>query len=346
MTRARSTKKSLKVFATADDFGISQGITDTILDAVDGKAVTAVGVAANGCDFERAMEQLRLRGHRFVFVHLNLTQGKPLLPPAEVNLLVDRRGCFRHSFASLWFSSLRAGTGKRAGIAHQVRSEIGAQIRKVKENLPPGAIIGINSHEHVHAIPFVFKALYALHSETPFDHCRMQREPFFLYLSDWPAIRAYLGPNLIKHFLLRYLSRRHSAMLAQGTKMRTSRMVGVLHTGRMRAQTALKALSGIKPQENDDLVEILFHPGQPLPAERELYTAQPRFRQAQCSPWREIEREEARKLRAIIDAETNTRFTFLGTNEELQSVFAHNPVEEDPGDVQDDVPRGPHNRDR
>jgi predicted glycoside hydrolase/deacetylase ChbG (UPF0249 family) len=81
----------------ADDFGLTEGVTKGILRAMEEGIVTAA--SAMVCDplhFQRVKEHCSgLEGR--IGLHLQLTDGCPVLPPSEVPSLVNESGCFsRH----------------------------------------------------------------------------------------------------------------------------------------------------------------------------------------------------------------------------------------------------------
>jgi predicted glycoside hydrolase/deacetylase ChbG (UPF0249 family) len=81
----------------ADDFGLTEGVTKGILRAMQEGVVTAT--SAMVCDplhFERVKEHCdSLEGR--IGLHLQLTDGRPVLDAAEIPSLVDKSGCFaRH----------------------------------------------------------------------------------------------------------------------------------------------------------------------------------------------------------------------------------------------------------
>jgi len=47
----------VRIIVSADDFGLSDGITTTILDAVDHGIVTSVSIIRNGYGFDRALRE-------------------------------------------------------------------------------------------------------------------------------------------------------------------------------------------------------------------------------------------------------------------------------------------------
>ena len=92
----------MNIVVHADDFGVSEGVTDSILRCVDFGPVTSTSIIVNGTAFDYALAEYRKRTNLRLVCHLNLIEGKPITPPAELDLLTDKDGYFYHSFTSLW----------------------------------------------------------------------------------------------------------------------------------------------------------------------------------------------------------------------------------------------------
>ena len=78
----------------ADDCGLSAGITDAIIRCHDHGWLRRTSVVVNGAGWTHAVSELRRRPALSLALHLNLFEGEPLSKPADVDLLVDRRGRF------------------------------------------------------------------------------------------------------------------------------------------------------------------------------------------------------------------------------------------------------------
>jgi chitin disaccharide deacetylase len=81
----------------ADDFGLTEGVTKGILQAMDAGVVTGSGAMVCEAKYrERVARFARAAGSR-LGIHLQLTDGAPILPPQEIPSLVDASGRFpRH----------------------------------------------------------------------------------------------------------------------------------------------------------------------------------------------------------------------------------------------------------
>ena len=102
----------------ADDFGISIGITDGIMEAYLHGRLDRVSIVPNGKAFDYAVERLRENPGLECAVHLNLVEGKCLSEMHKIRLLVTSDGYFRRSFLSLWLLHVFA-LGKRRLLLEQ-----------------------------------------------------------------------------------------------------------------------------------------------------------------------------------------------------------------------------------
>ena len=135
----------------ADDFGLSAGVNDGILEAHAAGVVSSVSVLVNAPGWEHAVAALRGTSTLDVGLHLNLTAGEPV---SAGRSLVDRHTGRFHGLAGL---VARALIG-RIDPAH-VAEECGAQLARLRA---AGArVTHIDSHRHVHALPGVWAAVVA-----------------------------------------------------------------------------------------------------------------------------------------------------------------------------------------
>ena len=294
----------MRILVSADDFGLSEGITMNILDAVDHGVVTSVSIIANGTGFEHAMGEYHKRRGLTLAVHLNLMEGRPLCPVDQVPDLVDEQGCFRHSFQSLYMVHLRANSARRAELCRQVRVELRAQLERVAGFIEPQCGLRVDSHLHVHMIPFVFDVLMELHDELHFGYVRCLAEPFFLSFSGLDSLRNYAGLNIAKHVILNTLARRALPRLRSRGISHCRHFIGLLFTGNMREEAVNSALARLEGRcRADELVEILLHPGGAAPGEEWIWNGKPSFRNVYYSRWRTRERDTLKSpaFRALVE---------------------------------------------
>ena len=246
----------------ADDFGLSLGINETILDAVDNGRLESLSIVANGHAFNEAVTEWKKRSHLRLAVHLNLFEGIPICSRENIPLLVDDKGVFKHSFFSLWMCYTFSVPRVRAAFREQVRREYAAQLQKVQMATGLQDFI-VDSHVHFHMIPFVFDVLYSLRSEFPIRCIRIPSERFFISIHSLNDLSNYIGSNIVKHVLLNILACRNRRYVP---KMKNPRFIGVLFSGRMTID-AIQA--GLRRVPQNATVEVLLHPGR---AKEDEYT--------------------------------------------------------------------------
>lgn len=275
------------LYLHADDLGISRAISDNIFDCFS--VLSSASIAANGEAFDYAVQVYRERyAGKALSVHLNLVEGRPCAPADQVPLLVNADGYLCQSFGSLLLASLR---GDRP-MAQQVRLELAAQIRRVRDAFGDSLPLRLDSHQHLHMVPLVFRQIVALRDEFPIAYVRLPCEPIF-FCRRRGAMAKYAGAGLVKHLLLKLLSARGRRELAAAGIATTDAFIGVLFTGDMSPEVVDAALAAVAraSAERERVVEILFHPGGGSEAERTQWQRQPDLAAYYLSRARQAEKQ-------------------------------------------------------
>jgi predicted glycoside hydrolase/deacetylase ChbG (UPF0249 family) len=132
---------ALRLIVTADDMGMTPGVTKGIVQSMSHGIVTSTSLMTNMPAAAQAARQA-VNDRLDVGVHLNLTTGQPLSPPDEVRSLVRADGSFhsRPEFLQRllsWRISMR-----------DVEREFGAQVRRAFEmDVRPSHL---DTHHHLH----------------------------------------------------------------------------------------------------------------------------------------------------------------------------------------------------
>lgn len=130
----------------ADDFGLTQGVTRGIIEAANTGVVTSTSVMINELIYEKITFNKKEFSRLGIGLHLNLTQGRPILPPVDVTSLVSLDGFFMKPDRLF-------ARPENIHLA-QVEKEWRAQIAAFR------AVFGIpdhlDSHHHVHLYPTLF----------------------------------------------------------------------------------------------------------------------------------------------------------------------------------------------
>ena len=140
-----SAPEAPRLVVRADDYGLSPGVNQAIEEGLESGFLTSASIMLG---LPHAASALRWAAahpeHRFG-VHLNLTQGVPVLPAGAVPSLVTASGRFR-PLGRLLF---RFFTGRVR--SRQVRAEWRAQIATVRA--AGVRVEHLDSHQHVHLLP-------------------------------------------------------------------------------------------------------------------------------------------------------------------------------------------------
>ena len=141
-----------RLFVNADDFGLTEGVTAGIAEAM---AVGVVGGTTAMVCVPGAVERIARFGRPFagrVGLHLQLTGGAPCLPPGDVPSLAAADGRFPRKKIAV----VNVDPG-------EVRREWRAQLARFLETgLRPSHL---DSHHHIHKRPEVFEVFVELARE-------------------------------------------------------------------------------------------------------------------------------------------------------------------------------------
>jgi hopanoid biosynthesis associated protein HpnK len=171
-----------RLIVNADDFGWSEGVSRGIAEAHRNGIVTSTTLLANGAAFEAAVQLARREPRLGVGVHLNLSDGRPILASWDVPSLVNAQGQFSGGPLRL---AARMFAGRLQ--AAEVEAEWDAQISKVrKAGIHPTHLDG---HKHVHMLPALFPIALRLAKRHGIPAVRVSVEHFIGPTGGWNGVR-------------------------------------------------------------------------------------------------------------------------------------------------------------
>jgi predicted glycoside hydrolase/deacetylase ChbG (UPF0249 family) len=264
-----------KVYIHADDLGLSKGITNGILTALDRQGLNSVSLVPNGYAFDYAVNELKKRPGVRRAIHLNFAEGKPVGDSKGLKRILDSNGEFRLSFLTLWLKYFFSGGRTKAELKSGIRAEIRAQVAAVTREFDGALEAHIDSHQYYHMIPFIFDALLELRDELKIKYIRIPREPFFIHIDSLAAAGNYVGQNILKHIVLNVLSLRCVKKLKAAGIAHNDYLIGILFSGNMTAAAARKALRKIRNRTIEHGVEVVFHPGVAAEDEKRYWADRP-----------------------------------------------------------------------
>ena len=143
-----------KLIINADEFGLTEETNRAIIEAYQFGTVTSTTMIVNMWAFEDAIKRAKENPGLGVGIHLNVTDGRPILPPEKVLTLVGQDGFFTNR-RSLWGKVMFSKVSLL-----QIEIELKGQIEKIKSS-------GINMthidvHQAVDLHPKIFSIILKL----------------------------------------------------------------------------------------------------------------------------------------------------------------------------------------
>ena len=230
---------------TADDFGLHEAVNEAVELASRAGTLSAaslmMGAPATADAVRRARELPGLR----VGLHLVLTDGTPLLPPADIPALVDAHGRFRNR---LFFDGVRYFLLPRARAAARGRDP-GAVPAPSR---PPGLPLDhVNAHKHFHIHPSVLGMMLRIGREFGMQAVRLPYEPS----STLGLSRAALADRIHRFCIWPWLKLMKRRLNAAGL-LCCDQLLGIHHSGAMNETLLLAMLRRLPP----GVTEIYLHP--------------------------------------------------------------------------------------
>jgi predicted glycoside hydrolase/deacetylase ChbG (UPF0249 family) len=155
-----------------DDFGICEEIDKQIIEFTSTKKIDSISIVVTNRTILSNKYIDKLESVKIWSLHLNLTEGMPLVLGS--NTLVKANGTYRFRAPGLNFILNIFGlfsTSLYANISKEIEAQINLFKSVLKENGKNEKLIYLDGHEHVHMIPLVSKILNEIavhHSDHQF----------------------------------------------------------------------------------------------------------------------------------------------------------------------------------
>lgn len=171
-----------RIVLCADDYGQAKPISEGILELIDMGRLSATSCLVNQADWRDQANQLRTVVNKVdIGLHLNFTEGEPLSP-----LYREQIG---QRFMPLWALLLR--TNLRDPRLKQAALEAEIEMQLDSFQLGVGIFPDfIDGHQHVHHLPLIREALFAVYQR------RLRDKPVYL--------RAVTGAEGIKGKIIHF----------------------------------------------------------------------------------------------------------------------------------------------
>ena len=279
----------MHILPHADDCGLAAGITSAIMDCARSGALLGASVMACGDCADEAVRELEKtissrHGVPVVGVHLNLLEGRCMLPSERLPRLARPDGVFRHSLGSLCLALSAPFSRSRQALLDEIAAEWTAQAACIHAAAPLSRLY-LDGHLHVHVLPALRPVLFSLLENFPIDYVRVPAEP--RYNLPAPVVLQFTG-NLRRE-LLRLWPAGLSAELRRRGVRTPDCFIGAFCSGNMTLPRLIAGLTHAgKTLADDALVEIMFHPGGVRPDDDSgVHTLA--YRDFYCAPERKAE---------------------------------------------------------
>ena len=277
------------IYFCADDYGISTHSNRRIENCLKNGVLNKVSVLPNGeiSDFKQRLSA----GNALLSLHINLVEGRPLSDPNDIDLLISESGYFKYSFIGLFFLSI---SNKRKEFEKQVYKELQSQIKFWKKAMGENISVSIDSHQHTHMIPLIFKTLMRVIRDEGLnvEYMRIPAEPISPYVFTPSLYFEYNPIGLIKQWLLKTFAFANRRELAK-SKIQSAYFMGIMFSGKLNEARIKKLLPRYLKlaKKHNKNIEIGFHPGYIKDGGKLLDGSRQDFRNFYLSAWRNIEHE-------------------------------------------------------
>jgi predicted glycoside hydrolase/deacetylase ChbG (UPF0249 family) len=239
-----------QIIVNADDFGRAPGINQGILDAHANGIVTSTTVMINYPDAPAGLDAALISAPRLgLGVHLTLTSGRPVLPPAQVPTLVQPDGTFYH--IREWLAAAPRFDPE------DIRREIEAQIERFI-SLTGRAPDHLDAHHHsVYLFPQSLGPLLdiAAARDLPLRNAGLGH-------LDSEIVKALPGwiPGLLPEQVPAWLDQLRAVVASRPAPIWPARFEAGFYGPRATLGDLLLILTNLP---EDSLTEIMCHPGYP-----------------------------------------------------------------------------------
>jgi len=235
-----------RIILNADDFGLTSGVNQSILELHRGGVLSSATLMATPDHMKAAAAASQTHPGLGVGCHVVLVDGKPALPHATIPALALPSEDFRPTLGG-FVRDLMWGRIPEA----QIEIEAIAQIRLLQA-------VGIHvthldTHKHTHMFPRVLRPLLRAALVCGVHAIRNPFEP------DWALRATPHAPTLrrMQVSLLRTQRREFEKLVEQAGMATTSGAIGVLATGTLNTESLQALLAAMPP----GTWEFVCHPG-------------------------------------------------------------------------------------
>jgi predicted glycoside hydrolase/deacetylase ChbG (UPF0249 family) len=195
--------------------------------------------------------------------HINIFENKPITSKDNLVDILDQNGCFKESFVFYMLAYYFGSSAKKKRIKSQISIEVESQLITLAKELGSFARIeSIDSHNHIHMIPYIFDIFAELCKKHNIQNIRTVHEKFYFDFSKTHLFHFNFYIGVIKNTLLNLFTLINNKSVKRNSLKTNKYFIGVLFSGRMSKESIVKPLIKIeKILEDSEYVEVVLHPG-------------------------------------------------------------------------------------
>jgi len=231
-----------QLIVSADDFGLTKSMSEGAVKAYRDGIVTSLNLLPTGSAFEESFYLLKSIKLKEIGAHLSLTETSPVTDPAKVASLVTKKGDFHANYPS-FFIGLFLGKIKTDDIYLELRN----QLDRLKGTGLP--IVSLNSHEHIHMMPFLLKIFIELAGEYNIPSIR--------YPHGDRMVSPFSLKKLFKMMVLAHFGKRIEKMMRESGIYAADNFLGHLDSGNLSEDLLIRLLDNMR----EGTTELVCHPG-------------------------------------------------------------------------------------
>ena len=259
------------LFINADDYGLSKGINNGIIECAKHGIINSISIVPNGYAFKDGIKKIPSKNIKKISIHVNIVELEPVSPKNKINKIINENEGLNLNPLKLIIINFFYTDNKKKVISDQIETEIENQIKKVIKKINKKKyIIGIDSHYHIHVLPFIFKIIIKLAKKYKIKYLRIPIENnifnqfsfryFFEFFINLPKV-------IIINFFSHYCRYKY---LKNNKKVYEQKFYGSLFSGNFSINKFEKVLR-ITKKYNNKVTEIISHPGNIILSEKKIW---------------------------------------------------------------------------
>ncbi len=286
--------KVIPLVFNADDFGLAPSVNRSIITAFQYGLLKSASVMVNMPFAEEALSDLQKTRESLPIpvpglgLHFCITSGRPVLPPQEVPLLVNREGLFSLNFGSLLRFIV---SSRRRELLDQIQMEFNAQFQRADQLIMQYGFVNdhLDSHQHIHSIPGIWPLLRSMADKRSLV-LRRPHEVYGSFVRFLSSLRKRFPSGIAKKYILDGLLA--CSRSSSNDSVCSCGYFGIIDTGHMD-ENSIREISVLFSRRTiiseKTAFEINLHPWNLSENELEQLVCSADDRKFASSPWRQKE---------------------------------------------------------